>query len=107
MYIRSKVPSVYLFSIEKLKPSLCLNLNVKGCSDCYFLQRFAAIRILIQNAQDEHLFPLLAQGCQIHMFCFLNCPNCQAMVLLQALLVKWFYFVCYTEVVTEPERQEI
>lgn len=71
-----------------------------------FLQSFAAIKILISNVEDKHLFPLLAQGCQINIFCFLNCPNEQAVFLLHTLLVKWLYFVWYAEVVTKPEGQE-
>lgn len=32
------------------------------------------------------IYFLLARECQIHTFCFLNCSNCQAVVLLQTLL---------------------
>lgn len=106
---------VYPFSVEQLKPSLCMNLNVRGCSGFHFLHSFAAIRIFIQNVQDEHLFSLLAQGCKIPTSWMNSClfrslrrlANYQAVILLHTLLVKWFYFAWYTEVVSQPQRQKV
>lgn len=126
-FIASKVPEaptillqnvsgcapMYPFSAEQLKPSLCMNLNVKGCSGFHFLHSYTAIRIFVQNVQDEPLFSLLAQGCKIPTSWMNSClfrslrrlANYQAVILLHTLLVKWFYFAWYTEVVSHKDRE--